>query len=97
MICICLIPEGSAGELPVAGRYTHTLATTRSVIRSESAMKHRVPMLLATLLVAHQSVAAESFELQALITAARREAAITIYAPSGKIVDTAAAFCLSTV
>lgn len=55
-------------------------------------MKPRVPMLLATLLVAHQSVAVESFDLQALITAARQEAAITIYAPSGKIVDTAAAF-----
>ncbi len=55
-------------------------------------MRPHVPMLLATLLVAHQSVAAESFDLQALITAARQEAPITIYAPSGKIVDTAAAF-----
>jgi len=55
-------------------------------------MRPHVPMLLATLLVAHQSVAAESFDLQALITAARQEAPITIYAPSGKIVETAAAF-----
>ena len=55
-------------------------------------MRPHVPVLLATLLVAHQSVAAESFDLQALITAARQEAPITIYAPSGKIVDTAAAF-----
>ncbi len=54
-------------------------------------MTLRVPMLLATLAASH-TVSAESFDLQALIAAARQEAPITIYAPSGKIVDTAAAF-----
>jgi iron(III) transport system substrate-binding protein len=55
-------------------------------------MKLRTPMLLAAVLAASQAQAGESFQLEALITAARQEAPLTIYAPSGKIVDTAAAF-----
>ena len=55
-------------------------------------MKRTIPLLLSAALASSYSQANDSVELQTLIHAAQQEGPITIYAPSGKIVDTAKAF-----
>ncbi|MFC3913384.1 ABC transporter substrate-binding protein [Pseudaeromonas sharmana] len=55
-------------------------------------MKRTIPLLLATTLASSHGLAAAAADLQTLIDAARQEPPLTIYAPSGKIVETAAAF-----
>ncbi|GAA4495127.1 ABC transporter substrate-binding protein [Pseudaeromonas paramecii] len=55
-------------------------------------MKIRPRHLLALSLATGPALAADPFDLDALIQAARQEGPITVYAPSGKIVETAQQF-----